>query len=499
MPEHKSVLLHECIENLNIKPDGIYVDGTLGLGGHSMEIAKRLTTGRLIAIDQDETAIERSKARLAPWAERITFVHGNFRSLGKILDDLGIDRVNGMLFDLGVSSPQLDEAERGFSYMADAPLDMRMDQSAPVTAWTVVNTWPERELVRILRDYGEERYANRIAGNIVRAREKKPVETTLELVDIIKSAMPGAALREKQHPAKRSFQAIRIAVNDELEAEREMLLTAMDRLGKTLRDQLPLTGGSDRQDRHPRARGRLHLPARFPGVRVRLCADDEDRNEAHHGFGRGTERQPARAQRKTACRRENIKGEIPVNAKTTEQKTAVFTPCAESAEATRTFPVLDEDTRELPLIADRFAGRYWDGRMEKETDETGEKPARKKTWRSALAFGAAAVAAMLLLVGSLTGQAELTAMNDELVSVSARISELKAEERTLLVETEKAESLAAVESYAVGTLGMELPRLDQRNTGASELSDRATVLHARRGQGLRYFWENLLDTVMACF
>lgn len=126
MPEHKSVLLHECIENLNIKPDGIYVDGTLGLGGHSMEIAKRLTTGRLIAIDQDETAIERSKARLAPWAERITFVHGNFRSLGKILDDLGIDRVNGMLFDLGVSSPQLDEAERGFSYMADAPLDMRM-------------------------------------------------------------------------------------------------------------------------------------------------------------------------------------------------------------------------------------------------------------------------------------------------------------------------------------------------------------------------------------
>ena len=259
------------------------------------------------------------------------------------------------------------------------------------------------------------------------------------------------------------------------------------------------TGGSDRQDRHPRARGRLHLPARFPGVRVRLCADDEDRHEAHHGFGRGTERHPARAQRKTACRRENIKGEIPVNAKTTEQKTAVFTPCAESAEATRAFPVLDEDTRELPLIADRFAGRYWDGRMEKETDETGEKPARKKTWRSALAFAAAAVAAMLLLVGSLTGQAELTAMNDELVAVSERISELKAEERTLLVETEKAESLAAVESYAVGTLGMELPRLDQRNTGASELSDRATVLHARRGQALRYFWENLLDTVMACF
>ncbi len=453
MPEHKSVLLRECIENLNIKPDGIYVDGTLGLGGHSMEIARRLTTGRLIAIDRDETAIGRSRERLAPWADRITFVHGNFRSLGKILDDLGVARANGMLFDLGVSSPQLDEAERGFSYMADAPLDMRMDRSAPVTAWTVVNTWPERELIRILRDYGEERYANRIAGSIVRARERKPVETTLELVDIIKGAMPGAALREKQHPAKRSFQAIRIAVNDE---------------------------GSDRQDRHPRARGRLHLPARFPGVRVRLCADDENRNEAHHGLGRGIERQPARAQRETARCREDIEGVRSVNAKTTEQRTAVFTPCAESAEATRAFPVSDEDTKELPLIADRFAGRYWDG-------------------RSALAFGAAAVAAMLLLVGSLTGQAELTAMNDELVAVSERISELKAEERTLLAETERAESLAAVESYAVGTLGMQQPRPDQRNTGAAELSDRATVLHARRGQGLRHFWENLLDTVVACF
>ena len=230
MPEHKSVLLHECIENLNIKPDGIYVDGTLGLGGHSMEIAKRLTTGRLIAIDQDETAIERSKARLAPWAERITFVHGNFRSLGKILDDLGIDRVNGMLFDLGVSSPQLDEAERGFSYMADAPLDMRMDQSAPVTAWTVVNTWPERELVRILRDYGEERYAPAIAKRIVQARETAPVQTTLELAELIRSAMPAAALREKQHPAKRSFQAIRIAVNGELDALPPMLSGAIDHL-----------------------------------------------------------------------------------------------------------------------------------------------------------------------------------------------------------------------------------------------------------------------------
>jgi len=230
MPEHKSVLLQECIEHLNIHPEGIYVDGTLGLGGHSLEIVRRLGTGRLIAIDRDETAIERSRERLAPWADKITFVHGNFRSLGAILDEAGVDRADGMLFDLGVSSPQLDEAERGFSYMAVAPLDMRMDQSAALTAAAVVNTWEEGELRRILRDYGEERYAARIAAAMVRRRAQRPIETTAELVDVIKGAMPAAALREKQHPAKRSFQAIRIAVNDELEAEREMLLTAMDRL-----------------------------------------------------------------------------------------------------------------------------------------------------------------------------------------------------------------------------------------------------------------------------
>ena len=230
MAEHISVLLRECIENLNIKPDGIYVDGTLGLGGHSTEIAKRLTTGRLVAIDRDETAIERSKERLAPWQDRITFVHGNFRDLGGILDSLGIETADGMLFDLGVSSPQLDEGERGFSYMTDAPLDMRMDRSGALSAYEVVNGWSEAELTAILRDYGEERWAARIARRIAARRSEKPIETTLELVDIIKSAMPPAALREKQHPAKRSFQAIRIAVNDELNAEREMLLTAMDRL-----------------------------------------------------------------------------------------------------------------------------------------------------------------------------------------------------------------------------------------------------------------------------
>ena len=211
---HVSVLLHECIDNLNIRPDGIYVDGTLGMGGHSEQIAARLTTGKLIGIDRDETAIERAGARLAPFGDRVQLVHGNFRDTAAILDRLGIDAVDGMLFDLGVSSPQLDESERGFSYMHDAPLDMRM----------------EGELKRILYEYGEERYAPRIAGAIVRARAQQPIATTMELVDVIRSAMPGAALREKQHPAKRSFQAIRIAVNDELAAVREMMDTAPDKL-----------------------------------------------------------------------------------------------------------------------------------------------------------------------------------------------------------------------------------------------------------------------------
>lgn len=229
-PKHVSVLLNECIEALCIKPDGIYVDGTLGLGGHSSEIAKRLTTGLLIGIDRDETAIERAGAKLAPFGERVRLVHGNFSDVASILDRLGIDAVDGMLFDLGVSSPQLDEAHRGFSYMQDAPLDMRMDGSASLSAHDVVNTWPEERLRRILYDYGEERYAPRIAAAIVRTRQEIPIETTLELVEIIRSAMPAAALREKQHPAKRSFQAIRIAVNDELGAVQTMMDTAPDKL-----------------------------------------------------------------------------------------------------------------------------------------------------------------------------------------------------------------------------------------------------------------------------
>ena len=227
---HKPVLLDECLEALSIRPDGVYLDGTLGRAGHSLEILRRLTTGRLIGIDRDMTAIEAAKERLAAFGDRVTLVHSNFSELGDVLRELDVSGVDGMLFDLGVSSPQLDEAQRGFSYMQDAPLDMRMDATAALDAAQVVNTWSYEELRRILFDYGEERYAPQIAKAIVRRREEKPIETTLELVEIIRSAMPAAALREKQHPAKRSFQAIRIAVNGELEALVPMLRAACEGL-----------------------------------------------------------------------------------------------------------------------------------------------------------------------------------------------------------------------------------------------------------------------------
>jgi len=213
---HISVLLDECLEGLAIKPDGIYVDGTLGGAGHSSQIAKRLTTGRLIGIDRDPIALQAASERLEPYKDRVTLVHSNFCEMAQVVRNLGLPGVDGILLDLGVSSPQLDDAERGFSYMADAPLDMRMDSQDALSAHTAVNTWSESELKRILFAYGEERYAPRIAAAICRRREEKPIATTLELVDIIRSAMPAQALREKQHPAKRSFQAIRIAVNDEL-------------------------------------------------------------------------------------------------------------------------------------------------------------------------------------------------------------------------------------------------------------------------------------------
>lgn len=224
---HKPVLLNACIEALHIRPDGVYVDGTLGRAGHSIEIAQRLTTGRLLCIDRDMAAIDAAKVRLAPYLDRVTLIHSNFSELEDVLRQAGVSGADGMLFDLGVSSPQLDDASRGFSYMHDAPLDMRMDASAPLTAYEVVNAWSYEELRRILYEYGEERYAPAIARSIVRAREIAPVQTTLELVEVIKSAMPPSALREKQHPAKRSFQAIRIAVNGELDALPPMLRSAV--------------------------------------------------------------------------------------------------------------------------------------------------------------------------------------------------------------------------------------------------------------------------------
>lgn len=224
---HVSVLLQECIDGLNIRPDGIYVDGTLGGAGHSSEIAKRLTTGRLIGIDRDPVALKAAGERLTPYKENVTLCHSNFCEMAQVLKELRIDGVDGILLDLGVSSPQLDDGKRGFSYMADAPLDMRMNNQDALTAHVVVNTWPYEELKRILYTYGEERYAPQIASAICRRREVSPIETTLELTDVIRSAMPAAALREKQHPAKRSFQAIRIAVNDELGAVEKIMADAV--------------------------------------------------------------------------------------------------------------------------------------------------------------------------------------------------------------------------------------------------------------------------------
>ena len=224
---HVSVLLEECIQGLAIKPDGIYVDGTLGGAGHSSRIAAKLTTGRLIGIDRDNVALEAAAERLRPFEDRVTLVHANFCDMDQALQGLGIDKVDGILLDLGVSSPQLDDGQRGFSYMTDAPLDMRMNGEDTRDARQIVNTWSYEELKRILYDYGEERFAPRIAAAICRRREQAPIETTLELVDVIKSAIPASALREKQHPAKRSFQAIRIAVNDELGAVETVMKKAV--------------------------------------------------------------------------------------------------------------------------------------------------------------------------------------------------------------------------------------------------------------------------------
>jgi len=229
---HRSVLLDECIEALAIKPEGIYIDGTAGGGGHSFEIAKHLDGGRLIAIDQDEAAIAAAGKKLEIYGERAQVVRSNFSEIAEVCDRLGIDGIDGLLLDLGVSSYQLDTAERGFSYNADAPLDMRMDKRRTLSAYEVVNTYSEAELKRILFEYGEERYSGLIAAAIVRERQRGPIETTLALSDLIRSAIPAHAREGGHHPAKRSFQAIRIEVNGELDVIEPAIRAAVARLNK---------------------------------------------------------------------------------------------------------------------------------------------------------------------------------------------------------------------------------------------------------------------------
>ncbi|MBB5172181.1 16S rRNA (cytosine(1402)-N(4))-methyltransferase RsmH [Texcoconibacillus texcoconensis] len=231
MFDHVTVMKNELVDGISVDPNGIYIDCTLGGGGHSEEIVKRLSPeGRLIAFDQDIKAMEAAKQRLAPWSDRITYIQRNFGDLKEVIGDLEISGVDGIIFDLGVSSPQLDEAKRGFSYQHDAPLDMRMDQSQDFTAKDLVNEWSFEEVAQTIRKYGEEKFAKQIARKIEKHREQKPIETTHELVDIIKEAIPAAARRKGGHPAKRTFQAIRIAVNDELNVFKEALETGIDAL-----------------------------------------------------------------------------------------------------------------------------------------------------------------------------------------------------------------------------------------------------------------------------
>ncbi|MDP4161574.1 MAG: 16S rRNA (cytosine(1402)-N(4))-methyltransferase RsmH [Bacillota bacterium] len=233
MFEHTTVLLKEAVEGLNIKPDGMYVDCTLGGAGHSALILSKLNEkGRLFAFDQDETAIANAKEKLAEYSDRVTFIKSNFLFLKEELEKLGIEKVDGILYDLGVSSPQLDTPERGFSYHHDAPLDMRMDNDAPLSAYQVINEWKYEDLVRIFFQYGEEKFSKQIARKIEKAREEKHIETTGELVELIKEAIPAPARRKGGHPAKRVFQAIRIAVNDELSVFEKSLEQAMTLLNQ---------------------------------------------------------------------------------------------------------------------------------------------------------------------------------------------------------------------------------------------------------------------------
>ena len=228
--KHVSVLLHETVDLLEVKPDGIYVDGTLGRGGHAGYLISKLQSGHLYAFDKDEQALRESRENLKDHLDHITMIHGDFRSMKQQLLQYGIEKVDGIMMDLGVSSPQFDDPSRGFSYRFDARLDMRMDQSQKKDAWQIVNTYEKNDLIRILKEYGEERYASSIASAIVKRRAAAPINTTFELVDVIRSALPDKELRKKGHPAKQTFQALRIEVNDELEALRKGLEDALDLL-----------------------------------------------------------------------------------------------------------------------------------------------------------------------------------------------------------------------------------------------------------------------------
>ncbi|MCT4594378.1 MAG: 16S rRNA (cytosine(1402)-N(4))-methyltransferase RsmH [Anaeromicrobium sp.] len=230
---HVSVLLKETVDNLEIKPNGIYVDGTLGGGGHSSYICEQLSKeGSLIGIDQDKDALKSASKRLEAYENNKIFVHSNFSNIKNVLEELEIDKIDGMILDLGVSSYQLDEAQRGFSYQQDAPLDMRMNRDVPFTAWNVVNEYEESEIFRIIKEYGEDRWASRIAKFIVKERDEKSIDTTIELVEVIKKAIPAAARREGPHPAKRTFQAIRIEVNNELGIIENTIKDAVEKLNK---------------------------------------------------------------------------------------------------------------------------------------------------------------------------------------------------------------------------------------------------------------------------
>ena len=297
MMEHQSVLLNETIAALQVKPEGIYVDGTLGRGGHSKVLAQQLTSGHLYAFDKDETAIEESREVLKDEMDRITLIHGDFRTMKEALNRLGITKVDGVMMDLGVSSPQFDDPSRGFSYRYDARLDMRMDQSQSKDAWQVVNTYSEQELTRILHTYGEERYASSIARMIVKERAEHPVDTTLQLVDIIRRALPAREVNRKGHPAKKTFQALRIEVNGELEALQQGLSEAADLLA--LHGRLAVIPFQSLEDRIvkdyfrdltsvPYVAPKLPIPeseieqASFALVtRKPVTADEEELNENH--------------------------------------------------------------------------------------------------------------------------------------------------------------------------------------------------------------------------